>query len=205
MKRAGRSFALFAAMIGVVGGILGIVLNADELGLIHIVGDNGRVPTAEDRFAWNEATNASVRRCSALRRYLQSFPDGAFARQAESLLNARTSVVSMTWTPFGYPSMATGSSTTGSTASEAEACMAATESLQRNAQSGCDLYAANTATYRNVVTRVAEGECSCSDLSLGLPQGANSTLAPAWHCTVRSSFQCSGEHLSETSVENCGE
>jgi hypothetical protein len=176
---------------------IGAIVTNVNVGLLPV--QQPPEPTESDRSDWRIANTAS-NRCEGVRSYLRLRPDGAFVTQAQNILAARSQVSVPHWTGFSTPSLVTGTSSLDHRGSQVGACRSAQESARRNAENGCQLYGSAIDKYRNVTLTMADGECDCRDLALSVP---GQPTIPSWRCTVRTSYQCRGETLSQRTQESC--
>lgn len=201
-ERGGRwkLWVLLAGVVGFIGVVATLLLDLDDMGFI-----NARPGTPAERAAWARVSETSAEgRCEALREFLRAFPSGGFKDQAETLLAARTERQVTTWVSFAQPAVVVGTSGLEHRATREGACQSALESVQRNAESGCDLYRGDTERFRSVEAAMAAApQCDCRDHAIRVEGGPE--MAPVWRCSVRTSSHCRGETLSERPQEYCGE
>jgi hypothetical protein len=159
-------------------------------------------PSAAERGLWEGVSRAGDHKCEALRQYLRTYPTGAFEKQAQTLLAARSEVALTDWTAFERGSTTTGQSSLNERGSEEAACASAQTSASQNADRECQVYREEPRLYRRISTVLSQGSCDCRNLAFQVP-GAP-PAQPAWRCTVSKTFVCRGEQSTVRTRENCG-
>lgn len=196
-------------MVAAVAAVLSIVATLDQFGVINIIPDSNRppltysppAPTGAERATWEQALASN--NCDDIRAYVRKHPNGAYTLQAQALLNARVNLAEQYWAPFQQASVVTGSSNTMQRKSEADACASAQASMQRNAETGCQIYSSEPVRYRNIETQVSPGACDCRNNAIEIDGMASP--APMWTCTVRSMYSCRGQVVEQRLRESCGD
>jgi hypothetical protein len=184
--------------------VLALVLSADFRCTMGVSACPGPPPPPSDadRAAWVNASAApSARKCDALRQYLRAYPDGAFQKEAQAILSARSEVSTMNWSPFESRATALGS-TQSERGSEEAACASALANASHNADSECQIYRSDPRLYRRISTATSPAACDCRNLAIQVPGVTPSQ--PVWRCTVSMPFVCRGEQSAARTREDCG-
>jgi len=199
---------ILGAVLGAAAALLTIVATSEQLGWTDLIpgfptiGANVTPATALERSNWRAAAERTDR-CEAMRQFLRQHPEGRYAAHAQTILASRTERVAQRWAPYAVPSLVTGTSNLSERASEAAACISARQSAERNAQSGCNIYAGDTTRFRGMEVALGELSCECRDHAIRINPGDE--VEPIWRCNVRASYHCRGETLENTTEEYCGE
>lgn len=195
--------------LGAIAALLTIVVTSEQLGWTDLIigfpatGNVALQPaSAAELSAWHSAS-ARTDRCEAMREFLRSHPDGRYAAQAQTILASKTDRPGQRWSAVSMPSLVTGTSNLEERASEVRACQSAQASAQRNAQSGCDIYASDPANFRNMQLALGTLSCECRDHAIRLQP--TDQVDPIWRCNVRANYQCRGEAAETATTEYCGE